>query len=389
MEEFSIQIGDRIIPFFDRLVFLSSYKDRDNNTNAYGPYWALIKGYYPDSGVPTHIVIHFEGYTDDFDVFIHLDDLQQLDYKFLLPGSNIYAILEADRNDFVNDARKRGIKLSEEESYAQHNDYLYNSHIQSGHEELLNIYGLSHDIIGRLTAYDEWTNPTGPKFRGDLKLEDIVKEFSTGPKYKQVAIVGSQKQWKSVDVRGDGDCMFRAIANGLNYLYTDGKEEWGEYNKAQDKLQKKLRIEAVSWLCNPKNQNMILPGGQTVYDAMVDAARDSGWVKNRKEPLPGATPKEMKLWSKYAESAINAYCKNKLEPGHWGKDLEIFALSNLYNVAINVYHRQAGETMDESYDQFKARYTSTDESIKGEVNIYLINWNHYHVMYPNINGKKS
>lgn len=389
MEEFSIQIGDKNVPFFDRIVFLSSYKDRDNNITAYGPYWVQIIGYYPQSGIPTHLVVHFEGYPSDFDVYIHLDDLQQLDYKFHLKDSDIYAILDADLEDFVNDASKRGVQISHQDMYDLHNDFLYKAHLQSGHTELLNIYGLTHDMISRLTAYDEWTNPVEPKFHGSLKLDDIVKGFLKEGKYKKVHIAGSQNQWKSVDVKGDGDCMFRAIANGLNYLKTKGEEEWGFSNKEQDKLQKQLRFQAVSWLCDPKNYDKKLPGGQTVYDAMIDDARESEWVRNRKEPLPSASPKEFETWFKFANKAIKTYCKNKIEPGYWGKDLEIFALANIHNVVINVYHRQAGETVDESYDQFKARYTPLDGDIKGEVNIYLINWNHYRAIYPNIEGKDN
>ena len=72
------------------------------------------------------------------------------------------------------------------------------------------------------------------------------------------------------------------------------------------------------------------------------------------------------------EQNCQAYCKKRLISGSWGKDLEIFALANIYNVAINVYYKEPTETLEQAYRRYKARFIPVDGDIQGDVNIFLM-----------------
>lgn len=369
-DDFFINIGKLRVNFFEPIVYLSSYYD--DKYSAYGPYWARIV-----DATPNHIIINFYGYEDKYNIYLHCEDLPYLGYKFNLPGSEIYKIFDLDREALLE---THGIQLDLEESYVEHNnlkfiDYLNNT------QHLVDIYKLSPNLITQLTSYDFSNSPVAPFFKTQIvNLPSDNPEISKLTINQKIQIVGSRNQWKSVDVKPDGDCLFRAIANGLNYIRTDGKVEWGFSNPEQDKLQRKLRTQAVEWLCDLNNWNQIAPGEITVMESIPDQAEYNGFtIGLDKESLGDDI---------YDQIAISNYCEEMKNSNSWGSLLEIFALANIYNIAINVYYQQPGMTVEQSYDQYYTRVIPTDLEYSDEINIYWINSNHYRIMYPNIDNTK-
>lgn len=390
MEETMIEIGDKIIPFYDTFVFLSSYKNDIANTDAIGPYWASIVG-----SERNYIIIRFVGYPDEFDVYLNRADLPELNYKFQLPESDIYDKLEEDLLRIISTGRK---SIDIDDARAIHNNRLYENYTRKN-VSLEHEYGISPALLSQLTSYNEYNSRAEPFFsssKGSGILYPGMDEFNEVD-VDESSVRGSREQWKDVRIKGDGNCLFRAIANGIHYNQT-GKE-WGLDNRDQDKLQAILRAEAVAWLCDPKNQRRIYNRYSdieydTVKEQIADEAVQAGFINNMQRPLD-TDPKAMHLlYEEWTARAIHAYCQKKSQNGnlgrnYWGTDLEIYALAHIYNMAINVYYRtiprdrrEPIETLNASYDNYKRRFFPDGRAV-GEINIYWKGLNHYHTLYPN------
>lgn len=395
--ETSIEIGNKIIPFYDTFVFLSSYKNEAAKKDAVGPYWASIVDSDKD-----YIVIRFAGYPDDFDVYIHKDDLPELSYKFQLPGSPIYDKMEYNLLDIKAVAEAvEDHQISMEEAMGIHNNSLYKDYITKA-VSLEKEYGINPALLTQLTSYNEYNCKAEPFFtssKGSGILHPDMAKFEEDDVEKR-QIRGSRGQWIDTNVEGDGNCMFRAVANGIHYDNTG--EKWGLANPQQEVLQKELRKQAVDWLCNPSNQSKVYnryqnPNGTEDYDTvreqLADSAADSGFIKEMKRPLPRDPPEQLAKYELWTQDAVAAYCRKRKDGSlgrrYWGTDLELYALAHIYDIAINVYYRtvpssrtEKPETIEESYDNYKRRFAPEGEP-KGEVNIYWKGLNHYHILYPN------
>jgi len=395
MDETSIEIGDKIIPFYDTFVFLSSYKNERAKKDAVGPYWASIVG-----SDDNYIIVRFVGYSDDFDVFLHREDLPELSYKFQLLGSDVFNRMEYNLLDVKAVAEAvEDHPVTMDEARAIHNNNLYEAYITKT-VPLEQEYDISPAILTQLTSYNEYNSRTDPFFtsnKGSGVLHPDMAKYQESSADKKAVTHGSRDQWIDVNVKGDGNCMFRAVANGINYN-TSG-ERWGYSNPEQEKLQAKLRDEAVTWLCDPKNQNKVYirysdGTSDTVKEQVVDEAVQSGFIPEMKRPLDREPPQAKVAYETWSQKAVQAYCREKHKDGslgrdYWGSDLELFALANIYDMAINVYYRtiprdrsETPETVEASYDNYKRRFAPEGEP-NSEINIYWKGLNHYHTLYPN------
>ena len=122
------------------------------------------------------------------------------------------------------------------------------------------------------------------------------------------------------NVKGDGNCQFRAVLNQIGY--TNDDEHYVE-----------LRKRACGWLRN--NKRFVLKGGQIISDCV-----DGDWFK---------------------------YVKKMEKDAVWGTEITLIALANVLNITIEVIH-----TLHEGV------LTYAPSVGVGVKKIYLFNYNNIH-----------
>ena len=153
------------------------------------------------------------------------------------------------------------------------------------------------------------------------------------------------------NVKGDGNCLFRAIAISLNFLKTNGEVKLSEKHELEIAI--KLRKIAASIVC--KN------GGENIPQAN-DSLTYRQWILYELSQKQGDK-----------NELFQNYCKKMKNGNGWGGQVEILALSDYLQIPIVVFEE------DEERPVFLA---GAKFDTKKFIVLNRVNSNHYHALLP-------
>lgn len=183
--------------------------------------------------------------------------------------------------------------------------------------------------------------------------------FVNLPNIKNNAVYDLQNanNFKIINVNGDGHCLFRSIAVGLNHIKTNGAVPMSKTHELQVAL--KLRKIAANIICKDGGNKIVMNGDTQTYKQ---------WVIG---DLPNKFHNNYNLQKNVHQDVIfDTYCKQLKHGTLWGGQLEIQVLSEYLKIPMCVID---GET--NGYYVFGDKYKSREP-----IFLMRINRNHYQAL---------